>query len=134
MPKPAEVSLLTPSKKRAREASSAESASAPQHGASSAESASKASTPQKLAAPQHEEEAADLGLDEESLKRARRKGLEASLVCLAQRSEIKALQLSGSELFEAIRKSGGLVNAAKNSLLAERQKTTQGVQEVEMLV
>jgi len=93
-----------------------------------------ASTPQKLAAPQHDEEPADLGFDDESLKRARRKGLEASMVCLARRSEIKALQLSGSELFEAIRKSGGLVNAAKNSLLAERQITSQEMPAVKMLV
>merc|ERR1712156_733244 len=105
-------------------------ASTPRCEVSKAESAS---TPQKLAAPQHGEEAADLGLDEESLKRARRKGLEASLVCLAQRSEIKALQLSGSKLFEAIRKSGGLVNAAKNNLLKERQTTSQGMPAVETL-
>jgi len=130
MSKPAEVPTMTPSKRRLNETLTAVSASTPQCEVSTAESAS---TPQKLAAPQHEEEAEDLGLDEESLKRARRKGLEASLVCLAQRSEIKVLQLSGSELFEAIRKSGGLVNAAKNNILIERQKTSQGMLPVETL-
>jgi len=131
-PAPAETSATSPSKRRCNDVSRAAAAATPQREPAGAESVS---TPQKLAVS-HDAAAAvaDLRLDEESLKRARRKGLEASLIHLAQRSEIKALQLSGSELFEAIRKSGGLVNAAKNSLLAERQKTTQGVQEVEMLV
>jgi len=128
--KPVEMPTMTPSKRRLSETLSAESASTPQGEVSKAESAA---TPQKLAAPQHEEEATDTGLDEESLKRARRKGLEASLVCLAQRSEIKALHLSGSKLFEAIRKSGGLVNAAKNNFLTERQTTSQGMPAVETL-
>jgi len=87
-PKPAEGSTMTPSKRRLSEASSAEPASIPKRLVLHAESAS---TPQKLAAAQHEEEAADLGLDDKSIKRARRKVLEAFF---------KQVQhVTGSELF-----------------------------------
>merc|ERR1712218_9951 len=98
--------LSTPSKKRLRKEPSTESVSTP---------------PRPAAPQQRDQEEVDpksLGLDDELLKRARRKGLQAPLVLLAQRSEIRTLGLPGSELFEAIRNSGGLVNAAKNSILS----------------
>jgi len=102
--------LSTPSKKHLREEPITESGS----------------TPPKPAAPQEhcqEVDLASVGLDEELLKRARRKGLQAPLLLLAHRSEIRALGLPGFELFEAIKKSGGLVNVAKNSILSTRCST-----------
>lgn len=58
-----------------------------------------------------------LALDEETLKKARRKGMQEALVNLASREEIKAHAFKGSELLDALKKSGGLVNLAKRALL-----------------
>jgi len=102
--------LSTPSKKHLREEPITESCS----------------TPLRPDAPQEHCQKVDLasvGLDEELLKRARRKGLQAPLLLLAHRNEIRALGLPGFELFEAIKKSGGLVNAAKYSILSARCST-----------
>lgn len=97
----AEAAVTTPSRKR-----------------SQAESA--ANTPTPPAQPQQDESLADLQFDAETLKRARRAGMQSALVNLANRSEIRAHGFSGPTILAALKKHHGLVNAAKYSLLTDK--------------
>lgn len=74
-------------------------------------------TPAPVNQPTQDPSPDSLGLDEETLKKARRKGLQGALYNLASREEIKAHSFKPTELLDALRKSGGLVNPAKRTLL-----------------
>merc|ERR1712113_712129 len=64
-------------------------------------------------------QAAPLGLDASICEEASKLSMHAQLINLASREEIQALNKPAEELLEALRKHGGMVNAAKRQLLED---------------
>ena len=61
--------------------------------------------------------AGEVAIDTDVLTEAGKVGLEAMLRNLAARAEVAATGKSSRELFDALKTSGGLVNAAKRALI-----------------
>jgi len=71
----------------------------------------------RKAAPVKEQPAQDASIDADVLAEAEKAGLAAMLRNLAARPEVVALGKPSRALFDALKKSGGLVNPAKRALI-----------------